>query len=125
VIQQIRGGATTIAQSLSEATVILIDLVGFTALSRKLSPAHLVEVLSDLFRAFDEQSERCGVSKIKTIGDAYMAAAGAPETFHHSAVRAVKFRLEANRCAEETAIKRGIPTVCELVSPREPSFPVC
>ena len=70
MIQQIRGGATTIAQSLSEATVILIDLVGFTALSRKLSPAHLVEVLSDLFRAFDEQSERCGVSKIKTIGDA-------------------------------------------------------
>jgi len=30
VIQQIRGGATTIVQSLSEVTVIFIDLVGFT-----------------------------------------------------------------------------------------------
>jgi len=35
--------------------------------------------LDDLFSRFDELAARHGVEKIKTIGDAYMAVAGAPE----------------------------------------------
>jgi len=67
-----------IAESMSEVNVIFIDMVGFTAMSRKLAPQHLVEVLGEMFRSFDALSEQHSVTKIKTIGDAYMAAPARP-----------------------------------------------
>jgi class 3 adenylate cyclase len=45
-------------------------------LTRRLSPAHLVEVLNHMFSRFDEAAARHGIEKIKTIGDCYMAATG-------------------------------------------------
>jgi class 3 adenylate cyclase len=50
--------------------------VGFTEVSSQLRPAVLVDELNALFSAFDAACERLGVEKIKTIGDAYLAAAG-------------------------------------------------
>ena len=42
------------------------------------SPEEFAEALDALFRWFDEIADRHGLEKIKTIGDAYMAVAGAP-----------------------------------------------
>ncbi|HUN51699.1 MAG TPA: adenylate/guanylate cyclase domain-containing protein [Candidatus Sulfotelmatobacter sp.] len=69
-------GETPIADAHAEATVLFADLVGFSALSKRLAPAHLVELLNVLFSRFDEAAARFGVEKIKTIGDCYMAATG-------------------------------------------------
>jgi class 3 adenylate cyclase len=43
-----------------------------------MTPAQVVGVLDDLFSHFDDLAERYGLEKIKTIGDAYMVAAGVP-----------------------------------------------
>ena len=109
VIHRIREGAQNIAESVSEVNVIFIDIVGFTAMSRKLAPKHLVEVLGELFHSFDEKCEKYGVTKIKTIGDAYMAATGAPEPSTLSAVAAIEFCFEAISSVEEIAKRTGIP----------------
>src|SRR2546426_11311052 len=51
---------------------------GFTPLSEELKPAEVVRLLDRLFSRFDDLAEHLGVEKLKTIGDAYMAVAGAP-----------------------------------------------
>ena len=54
------------------------DLVGFTPLSALLKPIELVNLLNHIFSTFDELAQQFGLEKIKTIGDAYMVAAGLP-----------------------------------------------
>jgi len=61
-----------------EASVLFTDFKGFTALSEKLGPRELVEMIDMYFRAFDRIIQANGLEKIKTIGDAYMAAGGLP-----------------------------------------------
>ena len=69
------GGAR--AQRFPEATVLFCDFVNFTAIAEQLGPEALVRELDVCFRAFDEIVDRYDdVEKIKTIGDAYMAASG-------------------------------------------------
>jgi class 3 adenylate cyclase len=58
----------------------MTDFVDFTPSAARLAPADLVTELNDLFTLFDEACARRGVEKIKTIGDAYLAAAGLPGT---------------------------------------------
>jgi class 3 adenylate cyclase len=76
IADRLQQGETLIADSHAEATVLFADLVGFSELNRRLSPAHLVELLNALFSAFDDAAQHRGVEKIKTIGDEYMAASG-------------------------------------------------
>ncbi len=109
VIQRIREGADNIAESVAEVNVIFIDIVGFTSLSKRLAPKHLVEVLAGVFQVLDGSCEKRGVTKIKTIGDAYMAATGAPEPADLSAIAAVEFCLEAIDSVAAIAKRMGIP----------------
>jgi adenylate cyclase len=69
----------TIADQFSSASILFADVVDFTKLSEHLPPADVVGVLDHLFSHFDTLAERYGLEKIKTIGDAYMVAAGVPE----------------------------------------------
>ena len=61
-----------------EVTVLFADIVGFTSLSAQMEPMQLVAGLNQIFSAFDELTEKYGVEKIKTIGDAYMVVGGLP-----------------------------------------------
>jgi len=67
-----------IADSHPEVTVLFADIVGFTPLSARLSAPELVAVLDRVFAEWDGLAAHYGVEKIKTIGDAYMVAAGVP-----------------------------------------------
>lgn len=78
IAQRLKAGNQTIADGFAEATILFADLVGFTRMSTTVSPEQLVVLLNRLFSRFDELSDRFGVEKIKTIGDAYMACAGVP-----------------------------------------------
>ena len=60
-------------------TVLFSDFVSFTNTAEKLSPGELVKRLDSYFRAFDEIITSHNIEKIKTIGDAYMAAGGVPD----------------------------------------------
>ncbi|MGI9084765.1 MAG: adenylate/guanylate cyclase domain-containing protein [Aeromicrobium sp.] len=67
-----------IADSADHVSVLFADIVDFTPLAESLQPDELVALLNDLFILFDDLCKQYGVEKIKTIGDAYMAAAGVP-----------------------------------------------
>ncbi|MDF0551890.1 adenylate/guanylate cyclase domain-containing protein [Kamptonema sp. UHCC 0994] len=67
-----------IADDFAEVTVLFADIVGFTPLSASMSPIALVDLLNQVFSAFDHLCERHGLEKIKTIGDAYMVVGGLP-----------------------------------------------
>jgi guanylate cyclase len=79
IATRLKRGEVRIAESYLETTVLFADLAGFTPWARETDPARVVGFLDDLFTRFDELAAECGVEKIKTIGDAYMAVAGAPE----------------------------------------------
>jgi adenylate cyclase len=67
-----------IASHHDAASVMFVDLVGFTALSARIGAARLVNVLSELFGAFDIITSELGLLKIKTMGDGYMLVGGIP-----------------------------------------------
>jgi class 3 adenylate cyclase len=66
------------ARSFESVTIIFTDFKGFTALAAKMSPEDLVKEIHYCYKNFDEIISRHGIEKIKTIGDAYMAAGGLP-----------------------------------------------
>ena len=67
-----------IAEKYDEVCILFADLVNFTALSERLTPIQLVKLLNEIFSTFDQLAEGLDLEKIKTIGDAYMMAAGLP-----------------------------------------------
>ena len=79
IAARLKHGDTRIADAYPNTTVLFADLVGFTPWAQRTDPNALVSFLDDLFSRFDALAASCGVEKIKTIGDSYMAVAGAPE----------------------------------------------
>jgi adenylate cyclase len=79
IVGRLNGGETVIADRFDNVSVLFSDLVGFTKISSRLTPAELVTYLNTLFSEFDGIASELGVEKIKMIGDAYMVAAGVPE----------------------------------------------
>ncbi|MCG6560777.1 adenylate/guanylate cyclase domain-containing protein [Ruegeria sp. 1NDH52C] len=69
----------TIADSLDHTAILFADIVDFTPRSARMTPEELVSFLNRIFSTFDELAAKHGLEKIKTIGDAYMVAAGLPQ----------------------------------------------
>jgi adenylate cyclase len=88
------GFTEVIVDSFADVTVLFADIVEFTKYSEGVSPEVLVEVLNDIFTRFDHIAESRGLEKIKTIGDAYMAAAGLPVPVADHTVRAAHMALD-------------------------------
>lgn len=78
IAEQLKQSHNTIANSFAEVTVLFADIVDFTQFSADRTPREVVNLLNEIFSAFDWLAERHGVEKIKTIGDAYMVAGGLP-----------------------------------------------
>ena len=62
------------------ATILFADFQGFTLLAERTEPAALVGLLDQYFTAFDDTIAHFGLEKVKTVGDAYMAVGGVPES---------------------------------------------
>lgn len=90
--------------------MLFADLTGFSVLTRRLSPTHLVEVLNRMFSRFDEAACRHGIEKIKTIGDCYMAATGVlDEAAGFSGTDAMaEFAIEMLAIVESVAHELGL-----------------
>lgn len=76
--EELKENGTAKARSYSNVSILFTDFKGFTELSATLSPTALVKEIHHCYMAFDKIMVRHGVEKIKTIGDAYMAAGGLP-----------------------------------------------
>jgi adenylate cyclase len=98
-----------IADDFPSVTVLFADLVGFTPLSERLSAAELVSLLDQVFARWDVLVAELQVEKIKTIGDAYMVAAGTPipRDDHADAIAELALRMgpELARCS----VAAGLP----------------
>jgi class 3 adenylate cyclase len=101
VAQRLRDGEI-VADSFSDASVIFIDAVGFSALAKAISPGHLVDLLNAFFSLADRCAARTGVEKVKTIGDAYLAISGGNAPARNSAESALAFAR---------AVIEGLPEV--------------
>jgi adenylate cyclase len=85
------------ARDFDMVSIIFTDFKGFTEQSAKLSAAALVSEINHCFEAFDHIMEKFGIEKIKTIGDAYMAAGGLPVSTDDSVKNTVLAALEMQR----------------------------
>jgi len=85
---RLKHGENRIAETYPSTTIVFADIAGFTPWAQRTGPERVVALLDDLFGRFDRRAAEYGVEKIKTVGDAYMAAAGAPlaRTDHADAV---------------------------------------
>ncbi|MEK1886653.1 MAG: adenylate/guanylate cyclase domain-containing protein [Phyllobacterium sp.] len=91
VVKRLAEGEEVIADRIEMATIVFADIVNFTEFAAKTPAAASVNMLGNLFMRFDELADRFGVEKIKTIGDAYMAAAGLPDPHPDHALAAIEF----------------------------------
>jgi guanylate cyclase len=85
---------STIARHHDGVTILFADIVDFTPLCERLSPAEIVDMLNAVFSHFDELADRYGMEKIKTIGDAYMIVAGVPASDPRHAHKAAALALD-------------------------------
>ena len=107
IVSRIRNGEIAIADRFPDATILFADLVGFTDLAGRHSPGRVVELLNRLFSAFDKLAKRLKVEKIKTIGDAYMAAGGLPEESPGHALSVAEMALGMIEAVRETGRRFG------------------
>lgn len=109
VAEQLKHNRGVIAQSFEEVTVLFADLVDFTVLATQLPPARVVTLLDEVFATFDSLAAYYNLEKIKTIGDAYMAAGGLPVPRPDHAEAAADMALDMKTTIAQLGQKWNMP----------------
>jgi class 3 adenylate cyclase/tetratricopeptide (TPR) repeat protein len=82
------------ARDFDLVSILFTDFKGFTEKSAELTAVELIGEINHCFKAFDHICEKYGIEKIKTIGDAFMAAGGLPVPSTDSVQNTVLAALE-------------------------------
>lgn len=93
-VSRILKGERVIADTYDDVSVMFLDIVGFTALASQAPAGHLVHLLNAVFELCDSVCDRYDLTKIKTIGDSYMAIAGMPAHTPDHVIRLANAALE-------------------------------
>ena len=109
IADRLRRGERRIAESYAATTVLFADIVGFTPYAQRTPPEEVVALLDGLFTRFDVLADRHGLEKIKTIGDSYMAVAGAPSPRPDHAAAAVRLGRDMIDVVAELRASSGVP----------------
>ena len=104
--EELKNTGTAKAKSFDSVTVLFTDFKDFTKLSEILTPTQLVSEINECFSAFDHIMHKHGVEKIKTIGDAYMAAGGLPTKNDTHPGDVVRAALDIKKFMDEHKIKK-------------------
>lgn len=107
VYEELKAFGVTTPQRYDNASILMLDFVGFTSLSNRVEPMALISELNDIFTAFDRIVEQFGCERIKTIGDAYMAVSGLPEETPDHARNIARVALLLRRYVRERARTRA------------------
>ena len=99
----------TISIDNPEISVLFADIVNFTVMSEKLSAEKIVGFLDEMFSKFDDLTEKYGIEKIKTIGDAYMVVAGLTSEEKEHAAILFEFGKELIKIASSYSDHKGEP----------------
>ncbi len=89
-------------------SMMFIDIVGFTKIAERVTPELLVKELDYYYSTFDRIMYNYGIEKIKTIGDAFFAAAGVPVTMHNHANIIIKAAQEVLKFVEKEKANRSV-----------------
>lgn len=110
--QELKSTGSARAKQYDSVSVLFTDFKNFTQIAEKLTAEELVAELDTCFRGFDEITEKYGIEKIKTIGDAYMCAGGIPvENSTHPAdtVNAALEMIQFLHHYQLPKIQQGLP----------------
>jgi guanylate cyclase len=115
IARRLKAERSMIADDYPSGSILFADVVGFTPMSSGMTPTELVGLLNTLFSTFDGFVEDLGLEKIKTIGDAYMVAAGVPEPRpdHAEAIAELALRIREyttgnDVCGQNISMRIGI-----------------
>jgi class 3 adenylate cyclase len=118
IAEELKEKGSVDAQDYSTVAILFTDFKSFTETASKLSPQKLVEELNVCFKAFDNIMEYYDIEKIKTIGDAYMAAGGLPKPGENYIIKTlfaaiemqefIRNRKEANAIKEIPAFEMRV-----------------
>ncbi len=78
----------------NNVSILFFDFVGFTNMTTQMNPQVLIEELSGIFTDFDEICSKHHATRIKTIGDAYMATTGLGTDDKNHAVNLVNTAID-------------------------------
>ena len=109
IVEQLKQFQGSLAQQFPEATILFADIVNFSPLSAEISPLELLNLLNQIFSVFDQLAEKHGVEKIKTIGDAYMAAGGLPVPTDNHAEAISQMALDMQQAIHQFKTEQGKP----------------
>ncbi len=98
----------TAADSVSEASVLFSDLVGFTEMAQGLGAERTVALLDAIVTEFDRLAADHGVEKIKTTGDGYMAVAGVSHRQGDHLARLARFALLLPQTVSRLSATHGV-----------------
>ena len=108
IATRLKEGEQEIADSFGQVTVLFGDIVGFTAMSSKMSAGVVVDMLDGLFSRFDQAAKELAIEKIKTIGDCYMAVSGLPTPCADHTERMARMALRMAKATEEYGKEKGL-----------------
>ncbi len=106
VAEELKEKGFTTAKSFDEVTILFSDIKGFTTVSEKMTAQELVKEIDTYFSAFDRIMQQFGLEKIKTIGDAYIAAGGLPEKNAATAQNVVQAAIAMQQAVEKLKQER-------------------
>ncbi|MCY1060824.1 adenylate/guanylate cyclase domain-containing protein [Nannocystis sp. SCPEA4] len=75
-VATLREGSEGVGRRYPQVSVVVCDIAGFTRLAEEAAAEDIVRVLNATFSAFDAVCKERGADKVKTVGDAYVAAVG-------------------------------------------------
>jgi adenylate cyclase len=104
---QIRNQGKAKWDKYERATVLFSDIQGFTKIAEEMNPEMLIDELDTFFFHFDSVVEKYNIEKIKTIGDAYMAAGGIPQINSTNPVEVVMAALEMQSYMQQLKSSRA------------------
>eukprot|EP00404_Azadinium_spinosum_P054537 CAMPEP_0180790800 /NCGR_PEP_ID=MMETSP1038_2-20121128/53448_1 /TAXON_ID=632150 /ORGANISM="Azadinium spinosum, Strain 3D9" /LENGTH=329 /DNA_ID=CAMNT_0022828855 /DNA_START=194 /DNA_END=1180 /DNA_ORIENTATION=- len=97
------------------ACIAQSDLVGFTKIACNRCPTEIIDLVSELFGLFDLLTDKFGVCKLETIGDAYIAGqADKPLTVENSPVSVVRFGMAMVTATADWAKDREMKVNCRV-----------
>jgi adenylate cyclase len=109
IAKRLKENSGALASRFDEVTILFADIVGFTQLASQMAPLELLTQLNGIFSAFDKLTERYGLEKIKTIGDAYMIVGGIPTPRPDHAIAVLEMAIEMLAVTEEFHQPDGQP----------------
>jgi len=100
VYEEMMDYGTVTPQLFNDASILMIDFVGHTEMEVARDPAALVTELNDIFTVFDRITDMFGCERIRTVGDAYVAVSGLPESTPEHAHNIARVALRMLRYIE-------------------------